>query len=106
MSEPWLVVAVVGAATIAFKAAGPVVLGGRELPPRLGGVIELLAPAVLAALVVTQLVGGERELVFDERLAGIAAAAVALVARAPLLVVIVVAALTTAVARGLELGAL
>jgi hypothetical protein len=54
---------------------------------------------VLAALVVTQLVGGDRELVLDERLAGIAAAGVALALRAPILVVVAVAAVTTALLR-------
>jgi branched-subunit amino acid transport protein len=101
MSEVWLVVLLVGAATIALKAVGPVVLGGRSLPLRLAAPIELLAPAVLAALVVTQLVGGDRELVLDERLAGIAAAALALALRAPLLAVVVVAAAVTALTRAL-----
>ena len=39
--------------TAAIKAAGPIVLGGRELPPQFLGVVSLLAPALLAALVVT-----------------------------------------------------
>ena len=99
MSAVWIAVVAVGAATIAFKALGPVLLGGRELPPRLAAVVELLAPAVLAALVVTQVVGGDRRLVVDERLAGLAAAAVALRLRAPILVVIGAAAAVTAVAR-------
>jgi branched-subunit amino acid transport protein len=101
VSAVWVVVLASGAATIALKAVGPVLLAGRELPPRLAEPVELLAPAVLAALVVTQLVGGDRELVFDERLVGIAAAGVALVARAPLLAVVVVAALATALTRAL-----
>ena len=87
----WLVIAVVGAATIAFKAAGPVVLGKRQLPLRVASVVEVLAPAMLAALVVTQTVGGDRELVLDERLAGVAAGGVAVWLRAPLLAVMVVA---------------
>ncbi len=99
MSDVWIAVAVVGAATVAIKAVGPVVVGGRELPPRLVGLVELLAPAVLAALVVTQVVGGDRELVLDERLAGLLAAAVALRARSPLLLVVAVAAATTALTR-------
>ena len=97
----WVVVALVGAATAAIRAAGPVMLGGRELPDRIGGAVTLLAPAVLAALVVTQVVGGARELVLDERLAGFGAAAVALRLRAPLLAVIAVAAMTTGVLRTL-----
>ena len=99
MSDVWIAVAVVGAATMAIKATGPVIVGGRELPPRVMGVVELLAPAVLAALVVTAVVGGDREIVLDERLAGLLAAMVALQRRAPLLAVVAVAALTTALVR-------
>jgi branched-subunit amino acid transport protein len=99
MSAVWWSVLLVGAGTVLLKAAGPVLLGGRTLPPSLGGMLDLIAPAVLAALVVTQLVGGDRELVLDERLAGIAAAGVALALRAPILVVVVVAAVTTALLR-------
>ncbi len=95
----WLTVAVVGVATIALKAVGPVLLGGRPLPPRLAGVVELLAPALLSALVVTQAVGGDRELVFDARLLGLGAAVVALRLRLPLLLVVVVAAGVAALAR-------
>jgi branched chain amino acid efflux pump len=95
----WLVIAVVGVATMLCKAAGPVLLGRRSLPPRLAGLVEVLAPAMLAALVVTQAFGGDRELVFDERLFGVAAGAVAVALRAPLLVVMTVAAATAALVR-------
>jgi branched-subunit amino acid transport protein len=101
MSAVWLVVLAVGAATILLKAAGPVVLGARALPPRVTGIVVLLAPALLAALVVTQVLGGERRLVFDERLVGIAAAGLALLARAPILVVVSAAAVATAASRAL-----
>jgi branched-subunit amino acid transport protein len=99
MSDVWLVVAVVGAATVALKASGPVLLGGRELPPRALGVVELLAPAVLAALVSVQIFGGDRELVIDSRLVGLLAAVAALLLRAPIIVVVLAAALATALAR-------
>ena len=46
----WVVIAIVGAATMLFKAAGPVLLGGRELPPRVSAVVEVLAPAMLAQI--------------------------------------------------------
>jgi branched chain amino acid efflux pump len=59
----------------------------------------MLAPALLAALVVTQAVGGDRKLVFDERLFGFAAAIIAIRLRAPLLAIIVAAAGVTALAR-------
>jgi protein-S-isoprenylcysteine O-methyltransferase Ste14 len=54
MTEVWLVVALVGVGTVAIKAAGPVLLGGRPLPPRLAGVIDLLAPALFGALIAVQ----------------------------------------------------
>ena len=101
MSEVWIVVGLVGAATVALKGVGPVFLGGRELPHALTAILFLLAPALLAALVVTQAVGGDRELVFDERLLGLGAAAVAIALRAPLLAVVVAAAAVTATARAL-----
>jgi branched-subunit amino acid transport protein len=101
MSEAWLVVALVGGATVAIKAIGPVLLGGRPLPGRVQSVVGLLAPAVLAALVVTSVLASGRDLVLDERVIGIGAAVVALVFRAPILVVVVAAAAATATARAL-----
>jgi branched-subunit amino acid transport protein len=99
MSATWLVVLLVGAFTIAFKSAGPVLLGGRALPPRLADAFELLAPSLLAALVVTQAVGEDGEVVFDERLLGVGVAALAIRLRAPLIVVMTVAAASTALLR-------
>jgi len=101
VSEVWLVVLVVGAVTVALKAAGPVLFGGRELPPPVLRVVVLLAPALLAALVATSIFGGDRELVLDERVAGLGAAVLALLLRAPILVVVIAAAVATALARGL-----
>jgi len=95
----WTTVAAVGAGTIALKSVGPVLLGGRPLPPRVAGVVELLAPALLSALVVTQAVGGDHKLVFDARLLGLGAAVIAVRLRAPLLLVVVVAAAVAALAR-------
>lgn len=95
----WVVISVVGAVTILFKASGPVLLGHRQLPPRVGALVEVLAPAMLSALVVTQTFAGDRELVFDERLAGVAAGAAAVLLRAPLIVVMTVAAVTAALVR-------
>lgn len=99
MSAVWLCVLAVGAATIVFKATGPVLLGRRSLPDWLAGPLAMLAPAVLAALVVTQAVAGRRAIVADARLAGLGAGAVAIALRAPLLVVVTVAAATAALVR-------
>jgi branched-subunit amino acid transport protein len=99
VTATWTVVAVVGVATVAIKALGPVLIGGRELPPRILGVVELLAPAVLAALVVVQVFGADRRLVLDERVVGLVAGAVTVALRAPILVVVVAAAAATALVR-------
>jgi hypothetical protein len=99
MSAAWTTVIVVGAATIAIKGAGPVVLGGRPLPPLLDRITLTLAPAVLAALVATSTFASGERLVLDERAAGVAAAGVAIALRAPLLAVITVAAAVTALLR-------
>jgi len=101
MSRVWIMLALVGAATVALKAAGPVLLGGRELPARVRVLVGLLAPALLAALVVTNTVASSRHLVVDARLAGVAAAAVSLRMRAPILVAVAVAAGVTAAIRAL-----
>lgn len=102
MSSTWILVIGVGAATMAIKALGPVLLGGRPLPERVASVVRLLAPAVLAALVVTQTFADGRSLVLDARVLGVAAAAVALQLRAPVLLVIVAAAATTAIVRAVS----
>jgi branched-subunit amino acid transport protein len=99
VSTVWVVVLVVGVATVALKATGPVLLGDRTLPEPVARVVPLLAPVLLAALVVTQTVGGDNQLVLDARLAGVGAGAVAIAARAPLPAVVVVAAVATAGAR-------
>lgn len=101
MIDVWLVVTLVGAATVVLKGLGPVALGGRELPRALSAVLFLLAPALLAALVVTQAVGGDREIVLDARLLGLGAGVVAIVVRLPLLAVVIVAAASAALARAL-----
>jgi hypothetical protein len=101
VSATWVLVTLVGTATVIFKASGPLLLGGRELPSRIRGVVATLAPALLAALVVTQAVAGDRRLVFDARLVGLAGAVVALRLRAPVLLAVVLAAALTAAARAL-----
>ncbi|MEA2684410.1 MAG: hypothetical protein QOK05_2738 [Chloroflexota bacterium] len=92
---------VIGAAvvTVLLKAAGPLVLGSHPLPEAARRVLRLLAPALLAALVVTQTFGGDRHLVIDARAAGVAAAVVCILLRAPLLGTVIVAAVVTAALR-------
>ena len=99
MSALWVAIVVVTLASAVIKAGGPILVGGRELPPRVNAVIALLAPALLAALVVTETFGDDGHLVLDERTLGVGAAAVALALRAPVLLAVALAALVTALAR-------
>ncbi len=61
--------------------------------------IALLAPALLAALVVTETFGEDGQLVLDERALGVGVAAIALALRAPVLLAVALATATTALVR-------
>jgi branched chain amino acid efflux pump len=99
VSTVWLVVVITSVGTLALKAAGPVLLGGRPLPDRLSGVVTLVGPALLAALVAIGTFADGQRLVLDARVLGVAAAAVAIKLRAPVLLVVVIAAGVTAGVR-------
>jgi branched-subunit amino acid transport protein len=51
--NPWTLIAGCVVVTVAVKVAGPVLLGGRDLPDVVIRVVAYMAPALLAALVVT-----------------------------------------------------
>jgi hypothetical protein len=95
----WITIAALALATAALKLAGPLALGGRPLPLRALGIVELLASALLAALVVVETFGNGRSLTLDARVLGAAFAVVALLRRAPMIVVVLGAAAVTALAR-------
>jgi hypothetical protein len=61
--------------------------------------IAYLAPALLAALVVTQTLSHGQRYVLDARALGVAVAGVALLLRAPVLLVVALAAASAAAAR-------
>jgi branched-subunit amino acid transport protein len=102
MSTGWATVLAVGAGTVVLKAVGPVGVAGRRLPPALERLLALLAPAILAGLVVTETFASGRHLVADARLAGVGAGVVCVLLRAPLWVVVLAGALATAGARALH----
>jgi len=95
------VVVLVGLATIAIKSIGSVLLGDRDLPPRVASLIGLVAPALLGALVAINTFGSGRSLVLDERALGVAAAAIVSWRKAPVLLLVAIAAAVTAIARAL-----
>jgi hypothetical protein len=99
---PWVTVAVLCVGTAAIKAAGPVAVGGRRPSERFTRVVAMVAPALLAALVVYEtLHSGTQSLKFDARLVGVGVAAIAIRLRAPLTGIVLLAAGTTALARAL-----
>ena len=99
MSALWVSIVAVTLASAAIKAAGPILAGGRELPPKSSAVLALLTPALLAALVVTGTFGEGGHLTIDEKALGVGVAAVALALRTPVLLAVVLAAVVTALAR-------
>ena len=97
MTDVWLTIALLAITAAIIRASGPLAVGGRDLGPRAASVIGLLAPALLAALIVVQTVGGDDGLDVDARVAGVAAAGAVLVyRRTAMLAAIVVAAGATA----------
>jgi hypothetical protein len=96
MTAAWVTTGVLAAGTIAIKSVGPLALGARELPKRLAGVVALLAPSLLAALVVVDTFAHGKTLTVDARAGGLLAAAGALALRLPVVVVVGLAAVVTA----------
>ena len=99
MTAVWLTIGLVALASFTLKAAGPLIIGDRQLGPRATRVVALLAPALLTALVLVDTVTSGQRLVVDARLVGVAAAGVAMLLRAPLLVSLGAAVATTALVR-------
>jgi hypothetical protein len=85
----------------AVKLAGLLVPAGVLERPLVRRLAALLPVALLAALTAQQTFADGQTLVLDARAAGVAAAAMALVLRAPFLVVVAVAVLVTAGVRAL-----
>ena len=90
-----------GIASYLLKSAGPLVLGGRSLPPAVERVTALLPGPLLGALVLTSTIVDGTAFRFDARIGGLLAAAVALRLRLNFVVVVLVAAATTALLRAL-----
>jgi branched-subunit amino acid transport protein len=99
MTDVWITIGGLVVTTVAIKAAGPVIVGGRELPAAAYAVISLLAPALLTALILTDTFARQQELTVDARAGGLACAGVAVALRAPLLVTVMVAAVGAAALR-------
>jgi len=92
----WATIAGCTVVTFLIKGAGPVAFGGRDLPPWFARVVVLLAPALLAALIVASALADGRDLAIGEDTAGVGAAGVVLWRGASVLTGVGVAAAVTA----------
>jgi hypothetical protein len=101
MTAVWITIVSLALATALLKLLGPLLLGGRDLPAAGLSVIELLAAALLAALIVVETFANGRALTLDARALGVGFAVLALICRAPLMVAVIGAALVAALARAL-----
>lgn len=97
----WALVMALSATAYAFKATGLILVGDRRLPAVVDRCLALIPAALLAALVVKDTFSTGQDLVLDARAVGLAVAVVAAWRRAPLIVVIVLAAASTALVRAL-----
>jgi C4-dicarboxylate transporter len=95
----WIAVLTASLIAYAFKIAGYTVPPRFLEQPRALGVTEMLPAALLASLVVLQTFSTGSHLALDARAAGLGVAVVALLLRAPFIVVVIVAAVTAALLR-------
>lgn len=98
----WIVVA--GLAAYVLKLAGYLVPERVLEHPRMTRVTSVLTIGLLSALVVMNTFTAGTDLVLDARLVALLVAAVALVLRAPFLLVVVLGAAAAAVSRALGWG--
>ena len=100
----WWAVVALAAGTYVCKAAGPIALGSRTVPPPVQRALTLLSVTLLAGLVAISTFGDGRGLSLDARAAGLAVALGAVWLRAPFAVVVIGATATAAGLRALGVG--
>ncbi|MEO6714746.1 MAG: AzlD domain-containing protein [Mycobacteriales bacterium] len=98
----WLPIAAVVIGCFALK------LAGTSLPPRIldeprvAAMAALVPIALFGAVIAIQTIGGDRAYAVDARLAGLAVAVLAVLLKAPFVLVVVAAAATTALIRAVS----
>ncbi|MFE9771558.1 AzlD domain-containing protein [Streptomyces sp. NPDC005931] len=97
----WMAIGLTALGCYAVKLAGLLVPSGALERPVVRRLAALLPVALLAALTAQQTFADGQALVLDARAAGLGAAAVALVLRAPFLLVVGAAVVVTAGVRAL-----
>ncbi|MET8857211.1 MULTISPECIES: AzlD domain-containing protein [unclassified Streptomyces] len=97
----WIAIGITAVGCYAVKLIGLLIPAGVLERPLVQRLAALLPVALLAALTAQQTFADGRVLVLDAKAAGLAAAAVALILRAPFLVVVAAAVVVTAGVRAL-----
>jgi branched-subunit amino acid transport protein len=97
----WWFIAALSLTAFGFKAVGLIVIGDRQLPAVTQRCLALIPPAMLAAIVLHDTFAVGQSLVIDARVAGVGVGVIAAWRRAPLIMVIVLAASVTALVRAL-----
>jgi hypothetical protein len=100
----WVAVLAASVVSYGLKLAGYLVPSRLLRHPVAARIAPLVPAALLAALVVVQTFSTGPRLTIDARVAGLAAAVLALVLKAPFLVVVVAAAATAALVRAAGWG--
>lgn len=95
----WAAVLLAGAGCYLLKLAGLSVPQSALDKPAVQRIADLIPVALLSALIAVQVFSSGQDLTVDARLVGLGAAFVALLLRAPFIVVVVVSALAAALVR-------
>lgn len=101
MSTTVAVIAGCAVVTYVIKGIGPLALGGRELPLWFTSVVILLAPALFAALVVTQALGDGERIAVGANTVGVVAGGFVAWRFRSVIGCVVVAAVVTALLRAI-----
>ncbi len=99
MAMTWPAILVAAAGCYAWKLLGLSVPARILEHPVVERIADLLPVAMLAALIAVQVLTTGQSIEVDARVIGLGAAVVALLLRAPFIVVVLVAAVTTALVR-------
>lgn len=92
----WAAVLALCASAYVLKLLGVVAASRAGDSGALNGRLDVIVVPVIAALIAVQTVGAEREIVFDARLPALIVAGLLVWRRAPLLVVVIAAGLSSA----------
>jgi branched-subunit amino acid transport protein len=95
----WTAIIATALLSLTIKAAGPALLADRQLAASTRGVIAVLAPALLAALVVVDVLGPHWKALNWPVISGLAVVAGTRLLKAPMLIAVIAGVVVTALLR-------